>query len=125
MSVQNRLLKYAVHGGATYGALYYLSGGAKSVNLFGQDVPLVVAGVAMGVATSLVNDAVHTWILPAISKDKKLQHFEGIATSLAAGAAGTVGFAYLGNKELLNTPGLSSSTGCSWCCFRSRWPIRL
>ncbi len=105
MSWSNRLLKYGTHGGLTYGALYYLSGGARSIDFLGSEVPLVVAGLVLGAASSITNDLVHSWILPMISTDTKLQTFEGLATGLAAGAGSMLGYAYLAEPRLLSDPG--------------------
>jgi hypothetical protein len=109
MSFANRLLKYGVHGGLTYGALYYLSGAdtATTVDLFGTPIPLVVAGLGLGIASSVANDLVHSWILPMISTDQKLNYFEGIATGLGAGAGSMVLFSYLAEPRLLNDPGMA------------------
>lgn len=105
MSVTNRLLKYGTHGGLTYGALYWLSGGANYVSIFGTDVPLVVAGLGLGIASSMTNDFVHSWILPMISTDQKLSYFEGIATGIGAGAGSMLLYSYLAEPDLLSTPG--------------------
>jgi hypothetical protein len=107
MSISNRLLKYATHGGLTFGSLYYLSGGASSIDFMGTQVPLVVAGLALGVASSLTNDFVHSWVLPMISTDAKLSYFEGITTGLASGAGSMALYAYLAEPNLLNDPGLA------------------
>ena len=105
MSYSNRLLKYGVHGGVTFGALYWLSGGASSVSFMGYSVPLIVAGVALGAAASITNDVIHGWMLPMISTDQKLNYFEGIATGLGAGAGTMVLYSYLAEPELLQDPG--------------------
>ena len=105
MSWSNRLLKYGVHGGVTYGALYWLSGGASSVDFLGSNVPLIVAGLVLGAASSITNDAIHSWILPMISTDKKLNYFEGIATGLGSGAGTMLLYSYLAEPELMQNPG--------------------
>jgi hypothetical protein len=107
MSISNRLLKYGVHGGLTYGSLYYLSGGAKAVDVFGTQIPLVLAGLGLGIAASITNDFVHSWVLPLVSSDNKLNYFEGTATGLASGAATMVLYSYLAEPRLLETPGLA------------------
>lgn len=106
MSLTNRLLKYGVHGGLSYAALHMLSKGASSVDVFGTTVPLWAAGVGLGVASSITNDMIHTYILPMISVNQKLQYFESTATSLAAGAGSLTLYAYLAQKGLLQTPGV-------------------
>ena len=105
MSWSNRLLKYGVHGGITYGALYWLSGGASTVSFMGSSVPLVVAGLVLGAASSITNDFVHSWMLPMISTDKKLNYFEGIATGLGSGAGTMLLYSYLAEPELMRDPG--------------------
>jgi hypothetical protein len=105
MSWSNRLLKYGVHGGITYGALYWLSNGASSVDFMGSTVPLVVAGLVLGAASSITNDFIHSWILPTISTDKKLNYFEGIATGLGSGAGTMLLYSYLAEPDLLTNPG--------------------
>ena len=71
MSWSNRLLKYGVHAAVTAGALWYISGYADTVQVFGTTVPLIVAAGGLGIASSVANDFAHSWILPMISVDKK------------------------------------------------------
>ena len=79
--------------------------GANYVSIFGTDVPLVVAGLGLGIASSMTNDFVHSWILPMISTDQKLSYFEGIATGIGAGAGSMLLYSYLAEPNLLSTPG--------------------
>lgn len=102
----NRLLKYGVHGGVSYGALYYLSGGAKAVEVFGMEVPLVAAGLGFGIASCVATDVFNSWVLPSLNQDASVLRVEKTATSLAAGAGSMVGLAYVANKDLLQTPGM-------------------
>lgn len=105
MSFSNRLVKYGTHGAITYGALYYISGGATKVEVMGQRYPLVAVGFGLGVASSLVNDFAHTWVLPMLPQDDKLKSFEGTAVSLASGAASVLAFAYLLNPAMIQEIG--------------------
>lgn len=103
MSIENRLIKYATAGGANYAALYWLSNGASTMEIFGQTVPLWAAAIGLGAASSAVNDAVHTWMLPYLPLPDKLKDTSGIALSLGAGAASSVGLLYLGSPKVFNS----------------------
>ena len=105
MSFMNRGLKYGVHAATTYGALYYLSGGAANVDVFGTRMPMWAVGISLGVASSMANDFLHTLVLPYLSTDDKMKSFEGTATSLGAGACSTLLFSYVAQPKLLTEIG--------------------
>lgn len=104
MSVQNRLLKYGIHGAATFAALRYI-GGAGNVLVGNTYVPVWALGAGLGIGSSMVNDLLHSVVLPFVSPDDKLRSMESTATSLAAGA----GSLLLG--AMLIDPGLVDDIG--------------
>lgn len=106
-SIMNRALKYGVAGGVTFGALYYISGGAQTINVFGNNIALWGAGLGLGVASSLTNDFVHNFVLPALPIDDKLASAAGTGVSLASGAGTTLAFAYLAQPQLLSEVGVA------------------
>ena len=101
-SFQNRLIKYGVAGAVNYGALYYLSGGARTVNLLNQTVPLWAAGLGAGVAVRMVSDGIHSWLLPYVPIPEKLKEVGSIGVSLASGAAASVGTMYIANPAIVS-----------------------
>ena len=73
------------------------------MTVFGMSVPLWAAGIGLGAASSVVNDALHTWALPYLPLPEKLKDVNGIALSLGSGAATTVGLAYLANNGVFQS----------------------
>lgn len=107
MSVTNKVVKYSVHGAVTYGALRYFANGASSLVAFGQQIPLPVAAIGIGIASSMANDLVHEFVLPYAPLSNKLGSLEGSAVSLASGAGTMVGLGFLTNPNLLQNPGVA------------------
>lgn len=77
----------AIAGGATR----IMKGGVSvTIPLLGnQRVPLAAAGAGVGAASSLIADAVHSYILPSWSVDDKFDSTQGAVLALAAGGGST------------------------------------
>lgn len=103
----NRVAKYATHGAVMAGTLSYLSGGASGITIMGQRMSVPVAGAVLGVATSVANDLIHSYVLPMTPFGDKanLKDLTATGVAVASGAGSTLAASYLMNPALLTTPG--------------------
>ena len=82
----------AVCSGAIAGSITRAYKGPVSVTipiLGNQRVPLALAGAGVGAASSLVADAVHSYILPSWSVDDKFDSTQGAVLALASSGGTT------------------------------------
>lgn len=105
MSEMTRLAVHGVGAGALAGATY---GFSRSVQLkpFGgsklADVPVWALAAAVGVGSALATDAVHTYVLPHVSKDKKWRNREALALGIGASSAAYAGLVWAANPAALS-----------------------
>ncbi len=100
----DKFLKYGISGGVA-SAAFYLYNMNKSpigaINLFGHEVPIAVAGLAAGVLASALTDVVHYGLYNSLSHETA-DYSSANLVAPAFSAAGVLGVAYLGNKELIS-----------------------
>ena len=80
--------KLAVQSASDALLWHYVLGGkdGDTLNIAGQQVPLWVVGAGLGVAGSLISAMVHDFVLPHISKNDRLRHYESLALAPAVSA---------------------------------------
>lgn len=97
-----RLLRYSTSAGVG-SALWWLlhSGkGTGNVRAFNMNIPVWAMGGILGVSTTIVADMAHSFILPHINENKRLQHFESALLAPAVGGGAFVGATKLANDVL-------------------------
>ena len=76
------LIKPAISAGLGALAFRQLFGSGTQIEYFGQVISITTAGAAIGAMSHVVTEAASMFILPHITKDRRLRHLESMALSL-------------------------------------------
>jgi hypothetical protein len=86
MSLKRSLVKPLINAVASAGAVRLLFGDV-TVNALGMQMSAMTFGAGLGAASSIATDAAANYFIPAIEKDARIAHYEGIFVSIGGGAA--------------------------------------
>ena len=109
--ISGKAVKYATHGAAGGLVWNFLWGSNGAVRTPFGDVPVWGVGFGLGVASSVVTDMAHAFILPYVSENKKFSHYESALLAPAASAAAILIGATVVNPNLIAATGYVQLAG--------------
>ena len=99
VSYHKYLVQSAAGGVGFYAFNNMFNGGATQLRLFEKMVPTWVAGAGMGLASALVSEGVHHWVLPHIHVSKKMENTASAIVNPGTSAITWLLVARLGNVD--------------------------